>query len=371
MWSFVIPVSLALIMTAISNYAPLHLPSPYDSHDIEKNPVWSHPGPLTGNLSVNHELERGVTLFENKIIAPESVIFDNEGTMYLFTEKGIFTAAPSGDGFHDPVLLVDTKGGRPLSGDFDSEGNLYFCDVMLGLGIVDVEKKSYEILISNDRIHLCDDLVVSSKGDVYIADTSGFTVQSLETFFATCQVTIAHGGTKARVLKYTPSTKQLTTLISNLTSIGGLELSPDESYLLVDDGSMLKILKHWLKGPREGSTETFIDNLPGYPDNIHKGSNSTYWVGIFSILGLADRVVFSSRVLRWIVTRIPLHMAIKMIPTHGLIIQIDDAGNVLRSFHDMSGKFGRTSSAIERNGKLYIGSFNDAVKVIDLETAAN
>eukprot|EP00210_Caulerpa_lentillifera_P003499 g3339.t1 len=371
MWSFVIPVSLALIIAAISNYAPLHLPSPYDSHDIEKNPVWSHPGPLAGNLSVNHELEKGLNLFENKIVAPESVIFDNEGTMYLFTEKGIFTAAPSGDGFHDPVLLVDTEGGRPLSGDFDSEGNLYFCDVMLGLGIVDVEKKSYEILISNDRIHLCDDLVVSSKGDIYIADAAGFNVQSPDTLLTTIHFSIAHGGTKARILKYTSSTKQLTTLMSNLTSIGGLELSPDESYLLVDDGATVKILKHWLKGPREGSTETFIDNLPGYPDNIHAGSNSTYWVAIISIIGLTNRIVLSSRLLRWVSTLIPAHITMKMLPVHGLIIQVDDAGNVLKSFHDMSGKFGMTTSAIERNRKLYIGSFNNAVKVINLETAAS
>lgn len=48
--------------------------------------------------------------------------------MYLFTEKGIYRAEPKGDGFSDPELFVEVPGGRPLSGAFDSNGTLYFCD---------------------------------------------------------------------------------------------------------------------------------------------------------------------------------------------------------------------------------------------------
>lgn len=131
MWSFILPVSLALLLAAISNYAPFHLPPPYEQYTIQKTPVWNRPGPLTGNLSVNHELENAEALFKGKVVGPETIIFDNEGAMYLFTEKGIFTAKPDGEGFHNPTLLVEIKGGRPLSGSFDSEGNIYFCDVIL------------------------------------------------------------------------------------------------------------------------------------------------------------------------------------------------------------------------------------------------
>lgn len=45
---------------------------------------------------------------------------------------------------------------------------------------------------------------------------------------------------------------------------------------------------------------------------------------------------------------------------------MDENRTILRSFHDPSGGFGLTTSAIERNGKLYVGSFNDHVKVITL-----
>ena len=48
--------------------------------------------------------------------------------MYLFTERGIYRADPNGDSFGDPELVVEVKGGRPLSGAFDSQGNIYFCD---------------------------------------------------------------------------------------------------------------------------------------------------------------------------------------------------------------------------------------------------
>eukprot|EP00210_Caulerpa_lentillifera_P003498 g3338.t1 len=366
MWSFIIPVSLVLILATISNYAPLHIPFPFEQHQIKRNPVWNRPGPLTGNLSVNHELEKGLNLFENKIVAPETIIFDKDGAMYLFTEKGIFTAAPNGDGFHDPVLLVKIEGGRPLSGEFDSEGNIYFCDVILGLGIVDVDKKSYEILVSSDEIHFCDDLVVSSKGDVYIGDSSQFHTLEADKILLTCQISVLSGETSGRLLKYTLSTKSLEVLLSNLTFIGGIELSSDESYILVNEGPRLNVLKHWLEGPLKHTTEVFIENLPGYGDGIRKGSNSTYWIAIFEVMGYAHQVLLTSRLLRWLAFQTPPEIVASVIVSHGLIIQTDEKGVILRSLHDTSGAFGMTTSVIERNGKIYIGSFNKYVKVINL-----
>jgi len=51
--------------------------------------------------------------------------------MFLFTEKGIFKASPTADGFGEVELAVKVDEGFPVSGDFDSEGNMYFCNIQL------------------------------------------------------------------------------------------------------------------------------------------------------------------------------------------------------------------------------------------------
>jgi len=49
--------------------------------------------------------------------------------MYIFAENGIFKAPPAADGFGELEQTVEANGRFAISGDFDSEGNIYFCDV--------------------------------------------------------------------------------------------------------------------------------------------------------------------------------------------------------------------------------------------------
>ena len=43
-------------------------------------------------------------------------------------------------------------------------------------------------------------------------------------------------------------------------------------------------LRHWLKGEKEGKTETFIENLPGGPDNIHLAPDGSFWVALVQVI---------------------------------------------------------------------------------------
>ena len=47
-----------------------------------------------------------------------------------------------------------------------------------------------------------------------------------------------------------------------------------------------------------------------------------------------------------------------MIPKYGLLIEIDNEGNILRSFHDPTGKVVPSVSEVEEHdGILYMGSY--------------
>lgn len=44
--------------------------------------------------------------------------------------------------------------------------------------------------------------------------------------------------------------------------------------------------RYWLKGPKQGTSDIFIDNLPGPPDGISIAEDGqTYWVTIYSKVG--------------------------------------------------------------------------------------
>lgn len=44
--------------------------------------------------------------------------------------------------------------------------------------------------------------------------------------------------------------------------------------------NLLSLLRYWLKGPKKGTSEIFLDNLPGVPDNIVPYKNGGFVVSL-------------------------------------------------------------------------------------------
>lgn len=44
-----------------------------------------------------------------------------------------------------------------------------------------------------------------------------------------------------------------------------------------------QIQKYHLKGPKAGTSELFMENLPGFPDNINLGEDGLFWIGLFLV----------------------------------------------------------------------------------------
>ena len=41
-----------------------------------------------------------------------------------------------------------------------------------------------------------------------------------------------------------------------------------------------RISRYWFDGPKKGTVELVIADLPGYPDNINRASDGTYWLAL-------------------------------------------------------------------------------------------
>lgn len=70
------------------------------------------------------------------------------------------------------------------------------------------------------------------------------------------------------MVHYDAKTKKNTVLIDNLHFANGVILSKDEDFVLVVETFYSRIHRYYLKGPKKGTHDIFVDGLPGMPDNL-------------------------------------------------------------------------------------------------------
>jgi sugar lactone lactonase YvrE len=244
---------------------------------------------------------------------------------------------------------------EPLGMEFDADGNLIVADATLGL--ISVDKAGKITMLTNEvegtPIIFADDLVIASDGTIYFSDASTkFT--NTETFadiFEHCP--------NGRLLVYEPDTGKTHILLDELYFPNGVALSPDESFLLFNETAMYRVSRYWFRGPKARQVDVFIENLPGFPDNITFNGEDTYWVALAG--GPKSRAALDPLLpqpfLRKVLWRLPEFLSPE--PTgQGYILGLDLEGNIIHNLQDPTGEvYPCTTSAIEYNGMLYLGSY--------------
>lgn len=71
-----------------------------------------------------------------------------------------------------------------------------------------------------------------------------------------------------RLIHYKKSNGKLTVLKDQILFANGLVLSPDEDFIVVAETGTSTLYRVWLQGAKAGTSEVFIDGLPGNPDNL-------------------------------------------------------------------------------------------------------
>ncbi len=119
--------------------------------------------------------------------------------------------------------------------------------------------------------------------------------------------------------------------------------------------------------------ERVVENLPGYPDNINRASDGTYWMALLGMrspaLDLALRMPgFRKRMAQEIAEDEWLFPNINT----GCVLRFTEAGEVLESLWDSSGvNHQMVTSMREHRGSLYLGGLlNDRIGRYRLKNAA-
>lgn len=305
---------------------------------------------MTGIWAPNNLLQKAEILAKGKVNGPEEIAVDEKGRIYFGTPDGkISRLLP--DGF---IETFATTGGRPLGMKFDPRGNLIVADAYKGLLSVDPQGLVKILATSADGapFKCTDALDITKNGTVYFTDASD--KFNLKDYLLDMLEARPHG----RLMRYDPVTGKITVLISGLHFANGVALSKNEDFVLVNETYTYSIHRYWLAGPKAGKRDIFIENLPGFPDNISSNGKGKFWLALFTIRNDMLDTLHKYPKLKSLLGSLPVSLWSKS-KKYGFIVELDEQGNVTGTLQDPTGKYlYDITSAQEYAGYLYIGSLH-------------
>ncbi|KAF7809598.1 Protein STRICTOSIDINE SYNTHASE-LIKE 5 [Senna tora] len=301
----------------------------------------------------NGKMRRGwERVGEGELVEPEDVIYDGEeGLIYTGCMDGWIKRVTVNDSVVDSVIesWVNT-GGRPLGLAFANDAQLIVADSYKGLLRVTKEGE-VEVLadeVDGLKFKLTDGVDVAEDGTIYFTDAS-YKYNLKEVIFDALE-----GKPHGRFISYDPSTKHTTLLASNLYFPNGVAVSPDQQFVLFCETFLRKCSKYYKEGPKKGSIETFIADLPGMPDNIHYDGEGQYWIGLVMSptysWDLAQRYPFIRKAIA-IITR---YVGKLNIEKNGGVVAVDLEGRPIAHYYDPQLSY--ITSGIKIGNHLYCGT---------------
>lgn len=305
---------------------------------------------LTGQFEQNNRLAPVQRLSLGDGHAPEDVALDREGRIYAGFEDGRIVQLQA-DGTQ-PRIFANTQG-RPLGLIFDHSGNLIVADANNGLLLVDKAGVVRVLAIESDgaKFGCLNDLDVAADGTIYFTEASS----KFPMFQFTADI-LEHRP-NGRLLAYDPKTQKTRTIFKGIYFANGVAVSPDQSFVLVNETGRYRVNRIWLTGPKQSRSEVFIDNLPGFPDGILSNGKDKFWLAIVTPRDyVLDTILLPHPFLRKVVFRLPkfLQPAPKR---YSFVLGLDLNGKVVDNLQNGSPDcYAEIANVVERNGTLYFGS---------------
>ncbi len=316
-----------------------------------------NPG-YVGPFARNEILQDAETLPIDGTHGPEALAAGSDGLIYTTSHEGWVLK-------HDPSSGNTTRwvntGGRPLGIVFDQTGNLLVADAYIGLLSIahDGSITTLTNTVNGQPIKYADDLDVTPDGKIYFSDASSkFGARESGGTYQGSLLDMLEHGYHGSLLVYNPADKSTRVVMAGLSFANGVAADPQGRFVLVNETGENRIHKVWLTGEKAGSSEVLIDRLPGFPDNIVRGRDGRYWVGLVSprlpiLDNLADKPM-----LRKMLARLP-KLFWPEVKYYSHVFAIDEDGKVLASLQDPAGRYHTTTGALEVDNWLYISSLHE------------
>ena len=297
---------------------------------------------------------------------PEHVARGPDSKLYAAVAGGAIVRM-NADG-SAPEVWVNT-GGRVLGFDFDAGGRLIAADAYRGLLAIGTDGR-IEVLadrVGDDPIRYADAVVVAKSGRIYFSDASRrFGAKAWGgTFEASVLDVLEHSAT-GRVLEYDPATRSTRVLMSDLCFANGVALSADERTLFIAETCAYRVwaidvaadaLSAKTAAAGTPQARVLLANLPGYPDNLMRGTNGRIWLGFTKPRSAVIDRLADSPLLRKVTLRLPKALW-PIPPAYGHVIAFDEAGTIVADLQDPAGAYPETTGVTEIGDRLYVQSLH-------------
>ncbi|MFI9818785.1 SMP-30/gluconolactonase/LRE family protein [Saccharothrix variisporea] len=274
---------------------------------------------------------------------PEDVLFDGQGRVVTGLADGRVVAVDPETGER---TVLGTTGGRPLGLEVCADGTVLVCDHDRGLLRISTDVEVLVNEVDGKPLTFASNVVQGPDGTIWFTtSTSRWHLDHYEGDM------LEHSRT-GRLLRRDPD-GTVTTLLDTLAFANGLVLTP--THLLYAETGAYRISRYDLA---TGTTGPFVDNLPGFPDNMSLGSDGLLWVAIAAPRNpLLDKLLPLPGFLRLLVWNLPTAIRPKATPV-AWVMAFDQDGNLVHDLRSTT-DYGFVTSVAEHNGTLVLGSLHE------------
>ncbi|GAY55367.1 hypothetical protein CUMW_163750 [Citrus unshiu] len=164
-----------------------------------------------------------------------------------------------------------------------------------------------------------------------------------------------------KLLKYDPKSNQTTVVQEGFYFANGIALSKDEDFVVVCESWKFRCRRYWLKGDRNGTLDTFAENLPGGPDNINLAPDGSFWIALIKMNQTGVTAIQNCSEKWELLDAYPglISLLLPMGSDGGArVVKVDGIdGKIIRDFNDPNATYiSFVTSAVEFEGNLYLAS---------------
>jgi ribose transport system permease protein len=311
--------------------------------------------PYALNNAISHTDYIGLDELEG----PEDVILDREDNLYCGTRHGEIIRFFAPD-YQRSEVFAHT-GGFPLGLAFDKEGNLISCVGAMGLYSISPTRevtrlsaetrRTWTSIVDDARLRDPNDCDIAPDGRIFFTDSTTrydaheWALDSIE------------ARPTGRLLCYEPKTGKTTTVLEKLRYANGVCMAHDGKSLFLAESWACSVHRYWFDGPKAGTLECVIKDMPGYPDNINRASDGTYWMAWLGMRTPSFDLALRHPGMRKRMTRsLPQDDWLFPNINTGGVVKFDETGKIIGTFGDLTGtSHPMVTSMREHKGDLFIG----------------
>lgn len=324
--------------------------------------------------ALNNRISHAEPIGLGELEGPEDVVLDHDGHLYCGTRHGEIVRFFAPD-YKRSEIFAHT-GGFPLGLAIDKAGNILSCVGAMGLYRISPAgevtqlsaetNRSYTSIVDDARLRDPNDLDIAPDGKIYFTDSTTrydaheWVIDSIE------------GRPTGRLLVFDPANGKTTTLLDNYRYANGVCIAHDGKSLFFAESWACRVHRYWIEGPKAGTAECVIRDMPGYPDNINRASDGSYWMAWLGMrtptFDLALRHPgFRKRMTR----RLPQDEWLFPNINTGGVVKFNEQGEIVETLGDMTGQsHPMVTSMREHRGYLYVGGIlNNRIGRFRLENA--